>query len=126
MPVDGLQIYGNIYNPLEPSVEPGPAPTDVEGVDEELTQEPEAEPEMGGGTVSPESARYFGPEGRCMNCIHFMEPGSCEIVAGQIDPQGICSLFTQDSGEDQIMEEAPPVEDEGTEDGITDSAAYNG
>ena len=50
-----------------------------------------------GGTVSMESARYFGPEGRCKNCAHFFEPSSCEIVGGDIDPEGICSLFSADT-----------------------------
>ena len=124
MPADGLQIYGNIFNPLEPTQQVGPAPTDPmpdEAMSEELPLEEEMpleEPMQMGGMVSPESARYFGPEGRCMNCIHFSEPGSCEIVSGQIDPEGICSLFTQDSmdepmPDDMPMPELPAEEPEG-------------
>lgn len=101
---DGLRIFGQIINPLEATTPVGPEPTQVEDEDmpeEDLMQEG---PQMGGGMVSPESARYFGPDSRCKNCIHFMEPASCEIVSGSIDPDGICSLFTQDSEEDMSLE----------------------
>ena len=115
MAADGLQIYGNIFNPLEPTQQVGPAPTDIdEPLPDEAPPEEEApveEPTQDGAMVSPEAARYFGPESRCMNCVHFSEPGSCEIVSGQIDPEGVCSLLTQDSeGEDQMAPE-PPVEE---------------
>ncbi len=103
MAVEGLQIFGQINNPLEPPVKPGPAPTlvDETELDDEMLEEPQEEGLV--GKVSPESARYFGPEGRCANCVHFMEPGSCEIVAGEIAADGICSLFSQD--EMPIVEE---------------------
>jgi hypothetical protein len=80
----------------EPMVEEMPAES----------MEPEAMmPEASGGLVAPEAARYFGPESRCEGCVHFLmaEMGSCEIVSGPIDPQGVCSLFTPD----QMLEEAP-------------------
>ena len=73
---------------------------------------------IGGGTVSPELVHYVGPERMdqaCQRCIHFMEPKSCEIVAGPIDPAGTCNLFTQDSGEEEPIVEPDmsdiPVED---------------
>lgn len=56
-------------------------------------------PMASGGQVDPEAARYFGREYMCQGCIHFMEPGTCEIVAGEIDPEGICSLFVPDAAE---------------------------
>ena len=59
-----------------------------------------------GGLVDPMAARYFDSTMMCSGCIHFMEPGSCEIVAGPIDPGGICSLFTPDSTTDSEL----PVE----------------
>jgi len=79
-------------------------------------------PEMGmqQGRVSQESARYFGPEYRCNNCVHYLEGaggGECEIVAGPIDPEGVCSLFDPDADvlgedipEDVEMAEAPVEE----------------
>ena len=60
----------------------------------------------GGGQVDPAIARYFAPEFMCANCIHFMEPGSCEIVTGEISPEGICSLHTPDAAS-----MAPPEEE---------------
>lgn len=49
-----------------------------------------------GCQVSPESAKYMPPDMRCQSCIHFMEPGSCEVVSGPIDPAGVCLLFVAD------------------------------
>ena len=55
----------------------------------------------GGGQVGQDVARYLPPDAVCANCIYFMEPNTCDIVAGNIEPQGRCSLFTADdmSGE---------------------------
>jgi hypothetical protein len=33
------------------------------------------------------------PAAACGNCLHFQGPSSCELVAGQIDPQATCDLF---------------------------------
>ncbi|WP_150117846.1 twin-arginine translocation signal domain-containing protein [Microvirga vignae] len=30
---------------------------------------------------------------RCGRCMHFIEPGGCEIVTGRISPQGWCRYF---------------------------------
>lgn len=48
--------------------------------------------------VSVDEARYFGPDQRCQGCLHFLANpdgslGTCEIVSGDIDPQGVCILF---------------------------------
>ena len=61
------------------------------------------------GQVDPMVARYLGPESRCAGCIHFMGGnegmGTCEIVAGPIAPDGVCSLYTPDTEQDaQEME----------------------
>ena len=47
--------------------------------------------------VSKPSVAYQDqPDGskRCALCAHFVRPGSCQIVAGPISPQGYCRLFT--------------------------------
>ena len=75
----------------------------------------------GGGMVDPAVARYLGPEAVCATCVHFMEPGSCEVVSGEIDPQGRCCLHTMDMEANDMempIEEAPteepmPEEEEG-------------
>lgn len=116
-----LRIKPKDYNPPQ-------APVD-EPIEEELpVEEPmaPATPEMlpmldapiqGGGQVDPESARYFTSEHSCSGCIHFMEPGSCEIVSGEIDPEGICSLYVPDAealGAEPTLD--TPVEEPLTED----------
>lgn len=57
--------------------------------------------------VDPTIVHYMTPDMgpfACSNCEHFGEDGaSCNIVAGPIDPQGICNLFTPPQGG-----EAPP------------------
>src|SRR3990167_329368 len=60
-------------------------------------------PEMGEGIVDQSVARYLGPESRCQGCLYFVEGGSCRVVSGEIDPQGVCSLFTAGAGEDMLM-----------------------
>ena len=76
-----------------------------------------------GGLVSPETARYFGPEAVCENCIHFVEPGSCEVVAGPIDPGGRCCNYEADTDTETdeaadtleampVAEDVAPIEDE--------------
>ena len=94
----------------EPSVEEAiPVEEPVEQVPVEEPMPMEAMPS--GGTIDPLVARYLGPMDRCQSCIHYLEPGQCEIVAGPIDPQGVCSLFTAD----QVAEDEMPVEEVPTE-----------
>lgn len=61
--------------------------------------------------VDPSIARYMGPElgpFECQACEHFNQDGSCSVVSGPIDPQGVCILFTHPDSEPS----APP--DDGT------------
>lgn len=70
----------------------------VEEVIEEPIEEAADDVDMApSGSVDPMVARYFGPEAMCSGCIHFLEPDACAIVAGPIDPAGICSLHTPDA-----------------------------
>jgi hypothetical protein len=46
--------------------------------------------------IPKEVAQYqYHPKGpqRCGVCVHFRPPGNCEIVAGQISPEGWCRYF---------------------------------
>lgn len=106
-----LRIGGPVEEPIEETATP-----ELELPAEEAMP---MIPEMGGGgMVTPEAARYFGPESRCEGCVHFMAGelgGSCEIVSGPIDPMGVCSLFTPDSMEmmpDETLQTGSPVEPE--------------
>jgi hypothetical protein len=52
------------------------------------------------GKLPKSQARYqAGPhDGRqCMNCVHFAAPSACEIVEGDVSPQGWCQFFGQKS-----------------------------
>lgn len=65
-----------------------------------------------GGSVDPITAGYLGPENgpfRCGSCAHYKGEGVCEIVAGPIDEEGVCNLFT--SGSAGEMEEELPMEE---------------
>ena len=104
--------YPSVMSPMDDETESIPM------MDEMPEMAPEIEdPSMSGGTgrVSQESARYFGPEYRCAGCVHFAEgaeTGECEIVAGPIQPDGVCSLFDPDV--DTLGADVPPeaVEEE--------------
>ena len=61
------------------------------------TSMPDLNAQPSSGTVDPAVARYLGPEAVCATCIHFMEPSSCEVVSGAIDPQGRCCLHEADA-----------------------------
>lgn len=82
-------------------------------IEEAAEPQDSMEPMMmhGGGQVSPDVARYLPPDAVCANCIHFMEPNTCEIVSGAIEPQGRCSLFSADTeGAQEDAFELPPDE----------------
>ena len=99
---------------------PPPPPIEDESIAEESIDElpveeapveemPTSLPAIMGGLVDPSVARYFGPDAMCGGCIHFTAAeggGACEIVAGPIDPEGICSLYTAD----EVADEAPTDE----------------
>jgi hypothetical protein len=65
--------------------------------------------------LDPMIAMYKGPELGpfiCGNCLNFDGQGGCSIVAGPVDPQGHCNVWTPPDME-QTPEEAPmeaPVE----------------
>lgn len=100
-----------------PVPEPEPEVSELEQV---LSQSAAGEPEVPAGPkfsadkVDPMVARYMtsdmGPF-VCQNCDHFTETGECEVVAGPIDPEGVCILFTRMPQEQ--AEELPelPTED---------------
>lgn len=47
----------------------------------------------GAGTTPKREARYQDSPNRgrrCGGCTHFLEPNACEIVAGEISPNGWC------------------------------------
>ena len=43
----------------------------------------------------------------CARCSHFAAPDKCQLIAGQISPQGWCRLFTPSSGRAEASSLAP-------------------
>lgn len=49
--------------------------------------------------TSQQIAGYMGPDQgpfECEHCIHWVDPDSCTLVAGKLDPHGCCNLFQKD------------------------------
>ena len=47
-------------------------------------------------TVDKQTAHYVSHPvlgNKCSWCIHFVSPGSCQIVKGPISPNGVCKFF---------------------------------
>lgn len=92
-----------------------------------MMEMPIEEPMMSEGLVSPEAAKYMTSDMRCGSCVHFMDSGgigSCEIVSGPIDPQGVCLLYTADTAPEELaepaLEESPVVAEEAPEEVVTE------
>jgi len=67
----------------------------------------------------------FGPF-ECQNCCYFNQPDSCSVVAGNIDPLGVCNLFCPPNHEEEgtpIPEERPIEDMQGEEPEIEDTPA---
>ncbi len=50
------------------------------------------------GKLPKSQAKYQNaPNGdrRCASCVHFASPSSCDIVDGDVSPQGWCQFFGQ-------------------------------
>ncbi len=62
---------------------------------------PSASPDNEAGKMSQEQAEYQDhPEGdeRCGNCRFFVaEDNTCEVVAGEISPDGWCKLWVEEA-----------------------------
>ena len=98
--------------PIDPEVPEAPVAPEIP---------PEAGPELDLGVepevkVDPMIAGYKSPDQgpfKCGNCNFFLEEGACQIVAGQIDPEGICNNFSalDLGGESEALNEPEvPVE----------------
>lgn len=73
-----------------------PLPEDAGMLMEEDAELPPSAMEQ--GKVTPIVANYKGPElgpFACAHCGFFQGDGTCALVAGPIEPEGLCNLFTQ-------------------------------
>jgi len=84
--------------------EPEPDPNDPnEGMEQEGPESP--------GSIDPSIAGYMGPEYgpfQCQHCVHFLQPNACQVVAGDIDPEGCCNIFTPSSDNEQAEPQGQP------------------
>jgi hypothetical protein len=53
-----------------------------------------------GNRQSKEQVNYRQHE-KCLNCDHFFNSGSCDMVSGNISPANVCDLFEIKSAEPQ-------------------------
>ena len=51
-----------------------------------------------GGKVAQAAAGYRDSEVRCGNCVHYTPPNSCDVVEGEIDPEGSSDRFERKGG----------------------------
>lgn len=78
--------------------------------------------------VSQQYAGYQGPENgpfECEHCTFFSAPSACQIVEGNIDPEGCCNNFTKggkpappdsdDDADDEASEQPLPMTNEDDE-----------
>jgi hypothetical protein len=90
---------------------------------EEQSEAPDAEaseqPAQGGGVLDPQTAGYKTPDQGpfiCRNCVHYGVggDGTCEIVSGPIDEEGVCNVFTSGKQQQPGQEASPdsPLLDE--------------
>jgi len=74
-------------------------------------------PKFSADKVGQDVVHYLGSESgpfECQSCVFFQGPNGCSIVDGDIDPQGVCNLFTSASGDQEAPpDEESPVEDSG-------------
>ncbi len=66
-----------------------------------------------GGKVSQVAAKYRDADVRCSNCSHFMPPNSCDVVDGEINPEGSSDKFERKGG---TFDDADDVDGDGLSD----------
>lgn len=90
-------------------------------------EEPLPEEEMAAtGVVDPVVAGYRGPEMgpfMCGNCQFFSpDDNTCDIVAGPVEPEGVCNMFTAPPAQEEEMPEEGMPEGEMPEEMPTEEA----
>lgn len=61
------------------------------------------------GKTPPEEVNYreaVDPEQACAECGNFLPPDKCAVVAGKVDPAGLCDLFSGETETESPMEES--------------------
>lgn len=69
---------------------------------------------QGDEKIAQSAANYMGESPdetvRCQLCKYFVEPGTCQVVKGVIDPLGTCDLFVAMNDNEGAMPEAMPLQ----------------
>lgn len=96
------------------------APTDEPTADEpEIdVNQVESDPNKLDQSIVVYMTSEYGPF-ECQNCKYWVDPNACSIVSGEIDPKGVCNVYTPpDQAADMeagASEEEAPVPEEGSE-----------
>jgi len=90
---------------------------DVEDTEDVDAEQPDTQDAQDTGKVSPLLVHYKDGatvmSEQCQGCVHFLQPSQCHIVSGEIDPDGVCNLFSAGEEEPET-EEAVDVAPEDT------------
>lgn len=75
--------------------------SDADMLKEQMLRQPQEQGQL--EPTDPEVNYLTSDQGpfQCGSCSNFLEPSSCSKVTGNIDPEGVCKLFTplgQDTG----------------------------
>lgn len=71
---------------------------------EDMAPEPEAapmQPQGGVDKLDQSTVAYKTPDQgpfQCDNCLYFQQPNACDMVDGEIHPQGYCNIFVKIEG----------------------------
>lgn len=88
-----LAAAGKGAGPTNPGAPPPSLPDD-QGTPDLKSPSPRA-PKFDAEKVGQDVARYLGPDSRCKSCSFFnADDSTCHVVSDQVDPEGVCSLWT--------------------------------
>lgn len=106
VPKKALEVIKIDIKPTKPAMDP------------EADESMEAEPEMvETGKIDQASVHYLTSDSICGNCKHWLEPGGCDVVSGEISYDGICMLWSKgDDPRTEDAEDEEPVVEDDTED----------
>lgn len=78
-----------------------------------LEEEPAAPEGDGAGSVNPLQVHYKTGQERlqeaCEQCMYYIPEGACQIVAGEIDPSGVCNVFSPMAAPEEEMPTEEPM-----------------
>lgn len=102
------------------SAEPDESPDIESPVEDAQEPQPEEASMQQGGSVDKldqSTVMYKTPDQgpfKCSNCLYFQQPNACDMVDGEIHPDGYCNIFVKIEGvpADLPTDQGVPVEGE--------------